>query len=111
MDGKNPLWQSSVRVEQTHTKYLQNKEYLLEKILCVTCNKLITRININRHNESKLHLKILKPPKIIIDKTIKIAFSFGGHTTTNHIANHRNTFIHINYIAQVEREQLEMLNH
>ncbi len=66
MDEKNPRWKSSIRVEQTQTTYLQNKEYLLEKILCVSCDKLITRTNINRHNESRLHLKIVKPPKIII---------------------------------------------
>ena len=111
MDEKNPNWKSSIRIEQTHTKYLNNKAFLLEKILCVSCNKLIARTNVNRHNESKLHLKILKPPKIIIDKTIKIACSCGGKTTMNHASNHRNTFIHINYITQVEREQLEMLNH
>ena len=111
MDEKNPHWKSSIRIEQTHTKYLNNKAFLLEKILCVDCNKLITRTNINRHKESKLHLKILRPPKIIIDKTIKIACSCGGHTTRNHMATHRNTALHIVYITQVEREQLEMLNH
>ena len=111
MDEKNPNWKSSIRIEQTHTKYLNNKAFLLEKILCVSCNKLIARTNVNRHNESHLHLKIPKPPKIIIDRTIKTTCSCGGRYSKNHSAKHRNTFIHIDYITQVEREQLEMLNH
>ena len=111
MDEKNPNWKSSIRIEQTHTKYLNNKAFLLEKILCVSCNKLITRINIDRHNESHLHLKIPKPPKIIIDKTIKTACICGGRYSKNHSTKHRNTDLHNNYIRQVEREQLEMLNH
>ena len=106
-----PQWKSSIRIEQTHTKYLNNKAFLLEQILCVSCNKLIARTNVNRHNESKLHLKILRPPTIIIDRTIKTACSCGGRYSKNHSAKHRNTFIHIDYITQVEREQLEMLNH
>ena len=65
MDEKNPSWKSSIRVEQTHTNYLQNKEYLLEKILCAGCNKLITRTNINRHKKSCNHLKILNHQKLL----------------------------------------------